>query len=336
VPDGFLQAEGLHREFRAGARARVVRAVDGVSFDVPRGETLAVVGESGSGKTTLARLIVGLTVPTSGRVTLDGVELAWSKRGSHRLRKRVQMIFQDPMGSLDPRWRVEDLVAEPLSNFTRLSSRSRLERAREMLANVGLDDVQARKRPAELSGGQRQRVGIARAIVLQPDLVVCDEPVSALDVSIRGQILELLTRLKQDFGLTYIIISHDLGIVRRLADRIGTMYLGRIVELAPTAGFFHKPLHPYSQALLSAGPVADPQAERARERIVLRGEVADASRHPSGCRFHPRCPLAEALCREQEPELRELRPNWFVRCHFAPDATIHRAAAPAGRLEGAA
>jgi oligopeptide/dipeptide ABC transporter ATP-binding protein len=246
------------------------------------------------------------------------------------------MIFQDPMGSLDPRWRVEDLVAEPLSNFTRLSSKKRIERARELLTKVGLDEMQVTKRPAELSGGQRQRVGIARAMVLQPDLVVCDEPVSALDVSIRGQILELLAHLKEDFGLTYIIISHDLGIVRKLADRIGTMYLGQIVELAPTAAFFREPLHPYAQALLSAVPVADPQIEKARERIVLQGDVADASRLPSGCRFHPRCPLAQAVCREQEPELRELRPNWFVRCHFAPDAVIHRTTVPPQTVGGPA
>jgi oligopeptide transport system ATP-binding protein len=326
VPDAFLQVDELYREFGSGRRRGVVRAVDGVSFSVARGETVAIVGESGSGKTTLARMIVGLTTPTSGRVVLDGTALDWGQRGAHRMRERVQMIFQDPMGSLDPRWRIQDLVAEPLANFSRLSSRERIDRARDMLANVGLDELQVAKRPHELSGGQRQRVGIARAMVLHPDLIVCDEPVSALDVSIRGQILELLTRLKADYGLTYLVISHDLGIVRKLADRIATMYLGQIVELSPTAPFFERPLHPYAQALLSAVPVADPGVEKARERIVLRGEIANATRLPAGCRFHPRCPLAQDVCREQVPELRELRPGWHVRCHLAPDAVIHRKA----------
>jgi oligopeptide/dipeptide ABC transporter ATP-binding protein len=325
----LLLVDDVHREFRSGggmrrAPVRVVKAVDGVSFQLREGQALAVVGESGSGKTTLARVIVGLTMPTTGRMEFEGRPLTWSESQTRELRARIQMIFQDPLGSLDPRWRVRDLIREPLDNFSHADRAARELSVDEILDHVGLDRTQAEKKPAELSGGQRQRIGIARAIVLQPKLVVCDEPVSALDISIRGQILELLARLQRELRLTYIFISHDLSTVRKLCDSVLTMYLGQVVELAPVGEFFEQPLHPYAQALLSAVPIADPAVEAGRERIVLQGEVADATRLPSGCRFHPRCPLAQTICREVEPPLREVLPGRWARCHFAPDARIER------------
>jgi oligopeptide/dipeptide ABC transporter ATP-binding protein len=322
----ILEVRHLSREFETGGgfkRAKqVVRAVDDVSFGLPTGEALAVAGESGSGKTTLARIIVGLTRPTAGDMTFNGAPLEWKPSAARRLRSQVQMIFQDPLGSLDPRWRVRDLIREPLDNFGPPDRATREEMVDDILAAVGLDEGQGAKRAGELSGGQRQRIGIARAVVLQPKLVVCDEPVSALDISIRGQILELLARLQRDYGLTYIYISHDLSTVRKLCDRILTMYLGQIVELAPVDEFFAQPLHPYGQALLSAVPVADPDLEQRRQRIVLHGEVADAARVPNGCRFHPRCPLAQDVCRTDAPDLREVQAGRWARCHFAPNARI--------------
>ena len=323
----LLSAHDLRREFHSGGGIRrrpkqVVRAVDGVSFDVEAGDALAVVGESGSGKTTLARLLVGLTQPTAGRIEFEGAALDWSARTARGMRSKVQMIFQDPLGSLDPRWRVHDLVREPLDNFSNINRKARESAVREILDQVGIDAMQAAKKPAQLSGGQRQRVGIARAVVLRPRLVVCDEPVSALDVSIRGQILDLLAQLRSEYGLTYVYISHDLSTVRKLCNRILTMYLGEVVELAPTQAFFTRPFHPYAQALLSAIPIADPVTEERRQRIVLHGEVADATQVPSGCRFHPRCPLAQQICRTDEPSLREVTPGRWARCHFAPDARI--------------
>jgi oligopeptide/dipeptide ABC transporter ATP-binding protein len=338
----LLRVENLYREFRVRGRtpghrgAQIVRAVDGVSFELPAGEALAVVGESGSGKTTLARLVVGLTEPTSGEMALEGIPLDWRRRDTRSLRGKVQMIFQDPLGSLDPRWRVRDLVREPLDNFSGLSRRDRDTAVDEVLAAVGLDPVQGSKRAAELSGGQRQRIGIARAIVLRPKLVVCDEPVSALDVSIRGQILDVLARLGDDFDLTYIFISHDLSTVQKLCDRVLTMYLGQIAELAPVGPFFAQPHHPYAQALVSAIPIADPEIEARRERIVLQGEAGDATQVPTGCRFHPRCPLAQPICVEVEPELREVEPGRWARCHFAPEARIDAATAREERATASA
>jgi peptide/nickel transport system ATP-binding protein len=322
----ILEVSRLSREFESGGGLRhtkqVVRAVDDVSFSLAPGEALAVVGESGSGKTTLARMIAGLTRPTTGGMTFDGSPLDWHASSTRRLRGQVQMIFQDPLGSLDPRWRVRDLIREPLDNFGPAQKAARERLVDEILEAVGLDTGQGVKRAGELSGGQRQRIGIARAVVLQPKLVICDEPVSALDISIRGQILELLARLRQDYRLTYIYISHDLSTVRKLCDRILTMYLGEVVELAPVDEFFVQPLHPYGQALLSAVPVADPELEQQRQRIVLQGEVADATRIPTGCRFHPRCPLAQEICRTDVPQLREVQRGRWARCHFAPEARI--------------
>jgi len=326
MADGpLLTVEDVYREFQVRGRRKeklVVRAVDGVTLELARGETLAIVGESGSGKTTLARMIIGLVTPTSGRMTFDGEDLDWTGRDARPLRRRIQMIFQDPMGSLDPRWRVRDLIREPLDNFSDLDKPAREAAVDEVLEHVGLDRLQGSKRAGELSGGQRQRVGIARAIVLRPELVICDEPVSALDVSMRGQILNLLARLREELGLTYVFISHDMSTVEKLADRVATMYLGKVAELGPVASYFSGPMHPYAQALLSAAPVADPEAEAARAQIVLAGEPADATRVPTGCGFHPRCPLAQDRCVDEVPELREVRPGRWASCHFAPDARI--------------
>ncbi len=325
--DVLLRLSSVSRYFHSGggllrSPASIVRAVDDVSLDVGRGETVGIVGESGSGKTTLARLMVGLLTPSHGAIDFDGEPMHWQGRAGRRLRRHVQMVFQDPSGSLNPRWRARDLIREPLDVFGLGSRREREQSVDEMLDRVGLDQIQASKRAGQLSGGQRQRVGIARAVIMRPKLIVCDEPVSALDVSIRGQILDLLTELRRELKLTYIFISHDMGVVERFADRVITMYLGRVVEGAPSEPFFSQPLHPYAQALLSAVPTADPDLEAVRERIVLVGEVPDPSRMPRGCRFHPRCSLAQDICRTVEPELREVLPSRFARCHFAPEARL--------------
>jgi oligopeptide/dipeptide ABC transporter ATP-binding protein len=321
----LLVVSDVRRLFRSnrgifGGTERVVRAVDGVSLEVHRGEKLGIVGESGCGKTTLARIIVGLTRPTSGTIEFEGRPLDWTSSRSRSARRRIQMIFQDSMGSLDPRWRARDLIREPLDVFGIGTLASREAAVDDMLARVGLDRMHGRKLPTELSGGQRQRVGIARAVITHPHLVVCDEPVSALDVSIRAQILDLMAELGRDFGLTYVFISHDLSTVERIADRVVTMYLGRVVESSRVLPFFRKPLHPYGQALLSAIPVVDP--ESTRRRVILDGEPGDASRIPSGCRFHLRCPLRQQVCVETEPDLLEHLPDRWARCHFAPTATI--------------
>jgi oligopeptide/dipeptide ABC transporter ATP-binding protein len=323
-PRPLLALRDLRLAFPGSSRTggRPVLAVDGVSLSVDAGSTLAIVGESGSGKTTLARMVVGLATPTSGIVEFDGLAVDWRSRSSRALRRDIQMVFQDTRGSLDPRWTAGDLIAEPLRNFGVRDRDEVKARVDEVCREVGLTERQMDARPGQLSGGQRQRVGIARAIVVRPRLVVCDEPVSALDVSIRGQILELLSRLRGAEGLTYVVISHDMSIVQKLSDVVATMYLGQVVERSATRAFFQRPLHPYTMALLSAVPAADPGRERRRERIVLSGEPGDATRMPGGCRFHPRCPFAQDRCRVEVPELREIGSGQAVRCHFAPDLRI--------------
>ncbi|HEX7180362.1 MAG TPA: ABC transporter ATP-binding protein [Thermoanaerobaculia bacterium] len=307
----LAEAVGLSREFpvRRGLLQRtrgVVRAVDRVDLEIRRGECLALVGESGSGKTTLGRCLIRLIEPTSGRVLFDGGDLLALGSGElRRRRRRFQMIFQDPYGSLDPRQKVGSIVAEPLEIHTDLGAGERRRRVEELLAAVGLDPVLAGRYPHELSGGQRQRVGIARAIAAEPDLLVADEPVSALDVSIRAQVLELLADLRRRLGLTLLLISHDMTAVERLADRVAVMYLGRVVELAPAEELFRRPLHPYAVSLLSAVPVAVPG--RRRERIVLKGEPPSPLAPPSGCPFHPRCPIARPRCAAEVPPLAGFR-----------------------------
>jgi oligopeptide transport system ATP-binding protein len=300
-----------------------VRAVDGVTFDLRRGETLGLVGESGCGKSTTGRAIIRLYRPTAGRIVFDDVDLAGLEGGALRkMRGRMQMIFQDPYASLNPRMNVAGIVAEPLEIHHIGSGRERRERVRELLATVGLNPEFVDRYPHEFSGGQRQRIGVARALALNPDLIVADEPISALDVSIQAQIINLLERLQGQFGLTYLFIAHDLSVVRHISDRIAVMYLGRIVETAASRELNTKPLHPYSVALLSAIPVPDPVVESRRRRIILRGDVPSPAAPPSGCRFHTRCWLREKLgnpevCVTDDPALRPLATDHDVACHFA-------------------
>jgi len=302
-----------------------VRAVDGVDLDVRRGESLGLVGESGSGKTTLGRAVVALAKPTDGTITFDGKDV-WSldRDGRKRLRRRIQMVFQDPYASLDPRMTVGKSIAEPL-DIHRLGTRAdRRRRVTELLEIVGLHQSHVDRYPHELSGGQRQRVGVARALSLGPDLVVADEPVSALDVSIQAQIINMLQELQRELGLTSILIAHDLAVVRHVSDAIAVMYLGRIVERAPAANLYREPLHPYTVALLSAVPIPDPVVEAGRERIVLRGDIPSPAAPPSGCAFHTRCWLREKLgnpevCSSDVPALRSMRSGHLVACHFADE-----------------
>lgn len=302
-----------------------VQAVDGVSFDVATGETLGLVGESGSGKTTLGRAIVGLYRPTGGSIELRGTDLAFLHgRNGKRTRVQLQMVFQDSLASLDPRWSIEASIEEPLRVNRVGDRRERRARVLELLDVVGISRRMVDRHPHELSGGQRQRVGLARALALRPALVVADEAVSALDVSIQAQIINLLERLQDELGLTFLFIGHDLAVVHHISDRIAVMYLGRIVELAPANELYLEPLHPYTVSLLSANPVPDPDVEARRERIVLPGEPPDPASPPSGCRFHTRCWLRAQLgnperCVVEDPALREPAPGRTVACHFAEE-----------------
>jgi oligopeptide transport system ATP-binding protein len=296
-----------------------VRAVDGVSFTIRRGETLGLVGESGCGKTTTGRCILQLERPTSGSVRFEGQELTTLGPGALRsVRRRIQVIFQDPYSSLNPRMTVNQIVGEPLLVHKLVrDAAARTARVQELLGQVGLLPQHGRRYPHELSGGQRQRVGIARALSLEPSLIICDEPVSALDVSIQAQIINLLEDLQQQLGLTYLFVAHDLSVVRHISDRVAVMYLGRIVEIADRQTLYAAPRHPYTKALLSAVPIPDPEVEALREHVVLGGEVPSPLRPPAGCAFHPRCPIAVEECRLTRPELRALGPVQEAACHLA-------------------
>jgi oligopeptide transport system ATP-binding protein len=295
-----------------------VRAVDGVTFDIYKGETLGLVGESGSGKSTTGRVILQLTLATEGQVTFEGVELTETEGDDLRkLRPRMQMIFQDPHASLNPRMTVSSIIGEPLTEHNKAKGGERKKRIEELLSLVGLEAKHANRYPHEFSGGQRQRIGIARAIALNPDFIVCDEPIAALDVSIQSQVVNLLEDLQDVLGLTYLFISHDLSMVRHIADRVAVMYLGKIMELADSDTLYVDPKHPYTKALLSAVPVPDPKVEAQRKRVILQGDIPSPANPPPGCPFNTRCPEARERCVIEVPEWRELGTGHWVACHFA-------------------
>jgi oligopeptide transport system ATP-binding protein len=328
----LLEVENLakHYPVRRGIvlarQVGTVRAVDGVSFRIERGETLALVGESGCGKSTTARLVLRLIEPTGGTVRFDGQEV--SGAALRTLRRRVQVVFQDPYASLNPRLRVAETIAEPMEVHGIGTPQSRVARVRELLGLVGLAPFHAQRYPHEFSGGQRQRIGIARALAVQPELIICDEPVSALDVSIQAQVVNLLKHLQRRFGLSYLFIAHDLAVVHHMADRVAVMYLGQIVESAPKRAIFDAPLHPYTRALLAAIPHPDPR----RRGLVkpIGGDVPSPMNPPSGCRFRTRCPHAQPRCEAEMPALRELAPGHTVACHFAEVLPPHVGVAQGG------
>jgi oligopeptide transport system ATP-binding protein len=303
-----------------------VRAVDDISFEIRKGETFGLVGESGCGKSTTGRAVIRLRNPTAGRVLFDGKDLMeLSRKELRKMRRRMQIIFQDPYSSLNPRMTVGSIISEPLETHNLVSGKARVERVKELLALVGLNPNYTNRYPHEFSGGQRQRIGVARSLAVEPEFIVCDEPISALDVSIQAQVLNLLVELRETFGLTYLFIAHDLSVVRHISDRVGVMYLGKLVEVGPPSAIYETPGHPYTRALLSAVPIPDPKAERRRKRVILTGDVPSPANPPDGCRFHTRCWLYERLgrpeqCRTQDPELRTVAPDHQAACHFAEEA----------------
>jgi oligopeptide transport system ATP-binding protein len=321
----LVRVESLKKYFPIGQgflgrRRGVIKAVDEISFEILRGETLGLVGESGCGKSTAGRTILQLHRSTSGNVIFDGQDL--TKLGDSKLRElrtEMQMIFQDPYASLNPRHSIGKIIGEPLVVHRAAQGKALHERVVELLGLVGLDPYFANRFPHEFSGGQRQRVGIARALALNPKFVVCDEPISALDVSIQAQIVNLLQDLQAKLGLTYLFIAHDLRMVRHISDRVAVMYLGKFMEMADRAELFNNPLHPYTQSLISAAPLPNPRLERQRKRIVLRGEVPSPANPPEGCVFNTRCPLAEEVCFHIEPKYRQVRPRHYVACHLVSD-----------------
>jgi oligopeptide transport system ATP-binding protein len=327
----------MHFPIRSGLLQRVtgaVKAVDDISFDIYEGETLGLVGESGCGKSTCGRAVLRLYEPTSGSIILDGEEIAHAPFDKlRRLRPKMQMVFQDPQASLNPRMTVAGIIGEPLSEHSTMDGKARLERIYELMDAVGLNRDFANRYPHEFSGGQRQRIGIARALALNPKFIVCDEPIAALDVSIQAQVVNLLEELQDRLGLTYLFISHDLSMVRHIADRVAVMYLGKLAELAPRDGLYNDPLHPYTQALLSAVPEPDPVSHDAANRTILQGDVPSPANPPKGCNFSTRCPVAMDICRQFDPEVREVKPGRFVACHLYNDTTpqtADNAAQPVG------
>jgi oligopeptide transport system ATP-binding protein len=297
--------------------AGYVKAIDGISFEVMRGETLGLVGESGSGKSTTGRTLLALYKPTEGQITFDGVDLTTlSPKELRRLRPRMQMIFQDPYASLNPRLTVEELLFEPMLIHTDMTLAQRRDRVQELLQLVGLNPRFDRRYPHEFSGGQRQRIGVARALTLNPDFIICDEPISALDVSVQAQVVNLLEDLQEEFKLTYLFIAHDLSIIRHISTRVAVMYLGKLMELAPRDELYNSPLHPYTQALLSAVPIPDPEVATASNRIILKGDIPSPASPPAGCVFNTRCWLAHERCFKEVPEWRQVRPGHLAACHL--------------------
>ena len=328
----ILTVDDLGIAFPARQRHQYIRAVDGVDFRVAHGETFGVIGESGSGKSTLGRCIVCLVRPTNGRVLHDGEDpFALSAADLRRHRRAFQIIFQDPNAALDPRMTILESVREPLDVVGAGTAGERRRRALAMLDRVALSTELAARYPHEISGGQKQRANIARALVLEPRLIVCDEVVAALDVSIQADMLNLFADLQREFSLTYVFISHDLRVVAHVSDRVAVMYFGKLVELGPADALMAQPLHPYTQALLSAEPEALPAGLRSKQRIILQGEIPSPLAPPSGCRFHTRCPLAVAECSAREPEWREITPGHFAACHFAGQSAARPAGAAAGQ-----
>ena len=317
--NALMVAENLSKHFaskgsRIGEKPLIVKAVNSVNFSILEGETLGLVGESGCGKSTTGRLLIRLLEPTGGRIVYKGRDISMLKKGELRaLRKELQIIFQDPFSSLNPRMTCLNIITEPLLIHTKMSRKEREEAGYELLNYVGLPKQYALRFPHEFSGGQRQRIGIARALSVRPKFIVCDEPVSALDVSVQSQVLNLISQLQRDFDITYLFIAHGLNVVKYISDRVGVMYLGSIVELSGSDEIYHHPMHPYTQSLISAIP--DTDLDSKRERILLEGDVPSPSHLPTGCPFHTRCPHCMEICKQQAPEFREAAPDHFVACH---------------------
>jgi len=317
VGENVIVAKNLSKYFNLG-HGQILKAVDRVNFSIKKGETLGLVGESGCGKTTLGRVLARLYEPTAGTLEFAGKDITKMSKGEKfALHRKIQMIFQDPYASLNPRMTIGEIIAEPIDIHKLAVGTARNKRVLELLELVGLNEEHANRFPHELSGGQRQRIGVARALAVEPEFIVLDEPTSALDVSIRAQVINLLEELRKKFGLTYLFISHDLSTVRYLSDRIAVMYLGRIVEITESRRLYENPLHPYTRALLSAVPIADPQIEATRQRIILKGDVPSPINPPEGCRFASRCPFADERCRKETPELNEVEPGHLAAC-FKP------------------
>jgi oligopeptide transport system ATP-binding protein len=312
----LIEVKNLKKYFQVGKHA-TLKAVDDVSFFIRKGETLGLVGESGCGKTTCGRTVMGMYSATGGEVIFDGVDVhKLDKKAKKDFARRAQIIFQDPYASLNPRMTVGDIIGEGIDIHNLYTGQKRTDRVYELLQLVGLNKEHGSRFPHEFSGGQRQRIGIARALAIEPEFIVCDEPISALDVSIQAQIVNLLIQLQQELGLTYLFIAHDLSMVKHISDRVGVMYLGAMVELASSHDLYEKPLHPYTQALLSAIPVPDPEVERNKARIKLEGEVPSPINPKPGCRFAPRCAYAKPICSEQTPILKEIEKEHYVACHL--------------------